>query len=264
MRVYYFTRKKYGLENLTKKRLKVARINYLNDPFEFMAVDLSSRDLRLGVEEMKRNLSKDFGLLCFSKNWDNPVQWTHYAERHKGLCLGFDVPDERLAKINYCDSRQSAEEYQAELEARYHKRKSEMDDYTSQSITSEEIETRKINFLETLQQQWREDSRTNKLSQAFINALIFTKYSHWSYENEYRYFLSLNEEIDGLYHFNGLIFYEFSDNLQLKEVIVGSHSHVTRAIVDKSLGDMASSVQIFKVREDYREYAMVRDENNNF
>ena len=74
----------------------------------------------------------------------------------------------------------------------------------------------------------------------------------------------LNKEFDSLYHSNGLIFCEFSDNLKLKEVIVGSHSHVTRAIVEKSLGDLASSLQIFKVREDYREYAMVRDEKIDF
>ena len=264
MRVYYFIRKKYGLENLTKKRLKVARIDYLNDPFEFMAVDLSDRDFRLGVEKMKRDLSKDFGILCFSKFWDNPVQWTHYADRHKGLCLGFDVPDEYLAKINYIDSRQSAEEFQADLDARYHKLKSEMDDYVSQGTTSEEIEARMIDFLKNAKQQLRVESRTDKLGQSFIDDLIFTKYSHWNYENEYRFCLPLNEEIDGLYHFNGLIFYKFSDNLKLNEVIVGSHSHITRAIVEKSLEDMASSVQIFKVREDYREYAMVRDENDNF
>ena len=74
MRVYYFTRKIFCLETLTKMHLKVAKIDYLNDLFEFMAVDLSNRDIRLGVENMNRDLSKDFGLLCFSKYWDNPVQ----------------------------------------------------------------------------------------------------------------------------------------------------------------------------------------------
>ena len=264
MRVYYFTCKKYGLENLTKKRLKVARIDNLNDPFEFMAVDLSDCDFRLGVEEMKRSLSKDYGILCFSKNWDNPVQWTHYADRHKGLCLGFDVPDEHLDKIKYYDNRQSAKEFQADLDTRSYKFESEMDDYVSQGTTREEIETRRSEFLELAQQRLREESKIDVQGLAFIQDVIFTKYSHWSYENEYRFCLPLNEKIDGLYHFNGLIFCEFSDNLKLKEVIVGSYSHVTRAIVERSLGDMASSVQIFKVREDYREYAMVRDENYRF
>ena len=244
--------------------LKVARIDYLNDPFEFAAVDLSDRIFRLNVEQWKRDLSKDYGILCFSKFWDNPVQWTHYADRHKGLCLGFDVPDEYLVKINYCSTRQSAEDFVADLKARYYKLQSEMDDYTSQGTTREEIDTRMSDFLENVLQQLREESTTDELGQAFIKEMIFTKYSHWSYENEYRFCLELNEEIDGLYHSNGLIFCEFSDNLKLKEVIVGSHSHVTRAIVEKSLGDLASSLQIFKVREDYREYAMVRDEKIDF
>ena len=236
-------------------------------PFEFTAVDLSDHDFRLGVEQWKRDLSKDIGILCFSKYWYNPVQWTHYADRHKGLCLGFDVPDEYLVKINYCSNRQSAEDFLADLDALQHKHQSEMDDYTSQGTTREDIETRTSDFLEKLPQQLREESRTDEPGLAFIKEMIFTKYSHWRYEYEYRLCLSLKKKkmkFDGLNFSNGLIFYEFSDNLKLNEVIVGSHSHVTRAIIEKSLGDLASSVQIFKVREDYREYAMVRDENIDF
>ena len=29
----------------------------------------------------------------------------HYADKHKGLCLGFEVPTSVLGKINYLDSR---------------------------------------------------------------------------------------------------------------------------------------------------------------
>ena len=27
--------------------------------------------------------------------------WGHYGERHTGICLGFDVPDEMLADVIY-------------------------------------------------------------------------------------------------------------------------------------------------------------------
>lgn len=40
-------------------------------------------------------------MLCFSADWHNPVQWSHYADKHKGVCLGFDVPDELLTRVRY-------------------------------------------------------------------------------------------------------------------------------------------------------------------
>lgn len=40
-------------------------------------------------------------MLCFSRNWRNPVQWSHYADRHRGLCLGFDVADELIRPVIY-------------------------------------------------------------------------------------------------------------------------------------------------------------------
>ena len=40
-------------------------------------------------------------MVCFSKIWSNPVQWSHYADRHRGLCLGFDVSDELCEEVNY-------------------------------------------------------------------------------------------------------------------------------------------------------------------
>lgn len=30
-------------------------------------------------------------VLSFSENWDNILMWSHYADSHKGLCLGFTV-----------------------------------------------------------------------------------------------------------------------------------------------------------------------------
>jgi hypothetical protein len=46
------------------------------------------------------------GLLCFSENWSNPVQWSHYAEGHQGICLGFDVTAAaEMCKVRYVKAR---------------------------------------------------------------------------------------------------------------------------------------------------------------
>ncbi|WP_394179564.1 DUF2971 domain-containing protein [Marinomonas posidonica] len=105
MRVYHFVNDSYGKQNLEKKRLKVARIMELNDPFEFLGMDLTDRVARYAINKTKEDLNKGYGILCFSKNWKNPVQWAHYADKHKGICLGFDIPDHLLNKVEYINER---------------------------------------------------------------------------------------------------------------------------------------------------------------
>jgi|WetSurMetagenome_2_1015567.scaffolds.fasta_scaffold207112_2 hypothetical protein len=105
MRLYHFRNTENGLRSIKEKRLKISRITELNDPFELLGVDMSDKNERKRFKTMKENLSKTNGLLCFSKNWQNPVQWAHYADNHKGICMGFDVPDDLMIKIDYLKER---------------------------------------------------------------------------------------------------------------------------------------------------------------
>ncbi|MBU2987399.1 DUF2971 domain-containing protein [Saccharophagus degradans] len=41
------------------------------------------------------------GMICFSRSYTNPVQWSHYADHHRGMVLGFDVDDDLLEEIEY-------------------------------------------------------------------------------------------------------------------------------------------------------------------
>jgi hypothetical protein len=106
MRVYHFTKAIHGLDAIRRRRIKIARISELNDPFEFLQV--ASRDPRTRgrYQHVKRALSEYMGLICFSENWSNPVQWSHYAEGHRGICLGFDVDSSAdMRKIRYVKNR---------------------------------------------------------------------------------------------------------------------------------------------------------------
>src|SRR5574340_35150 len=101
MRIYYFTKANHGLAAIRDRRLKVARIHELNDPFEFLGVELSDPEFRKVLTETKRQLSTGHGLLCFSKSWRHPMLWAHYADKHGGVCLGFDVNDDKLENVSY-------------------------------------------------------------------------------------------------------------------------------------------------------------------
>lgn len=204
MRLFHFLNAEYGLKDIRERRLKIARIDALNDPFEFLGADVSNRQRRTLLNGTKASLAKKHGLLCFSKNWQDPVQWAHYAANHSGLCLGFDISDHLPRQISYVNSRFN----------------------------------------------W-----SDEIDENFMTQLLFTKFSHWSYEDEYRMYTDLKDCEDGLY------FADFSETLQLKAVIVGARANVTREQLADALGDLQASVETFKVRPAFRSFRIVRNKN---
>ena len=101
MRVYYLTQLQHGLSNIALHRLKISRYSSLNDPFEFLAVDLSDKRHREAFRKTKEEVNKDNGLICFARKWSNPLMWGHYANGHTGIALGFDIKDEFLTPVIY-------------------------------------------------------------------------------------------------------------------------------------------------------------------
>ena len=213
MRVYHFVNEQFGIDDLRKRRLKIATINELNDPFEVFAVYLGNAAIRRAFRKMKEELSRRRGLLCFSLDWRNPVQWSHYAHGHRGLCLGFDVPDEAVGPVTYSENRIAAK----------------IDQLTAPRL----------------------------LNEATAVSLLFTKFSHWSYENEVRAFVTLEDRDPD----TNLYFAGFSDRLKLRDVIVGAASTITRAQVRDALGELASFVSAWKARLAFRSFRVVHQKN---
>lgn len=105
MRLYHLTSAEYAISNIALCRLKIARFGDLNDPFELLAAELTDKDYRAAAKSWKQDFHKTKGLLCFSESWKNPVLWSHYADKHRGICLGFDVHDEYALEVNYTKER---------------------------------------------------------------------------------------------------------------------------------------------------------------
>ena len=105
MRVYHYLPSKWAITNLRYSRLKIATTEDMNDPFEFMCYDLPTREHRRDFKAAKDEMGSRFGVLCFSRSWKNPVLWSHYADRHRGVCLGFDVQDDMTIPVEYTQHR---------------------------------------------------------------------------------------------------------------------------------------------------------------
>lgn len=104
-RVYHFINREYGISAIRDRKLKISTLPGLNDPFELLAHNVQDRNIRKFLNMAKKQFSDEFGIICFSRDCTSPVQWAHYADRNKGLCLGFDVSVDLLRSVFYVDQR---------------------------------------------------------------------------------------------------------------------------------------------------------------
>lgn len=210
MRLYRFFSAEYGLCSIRERRLRIGRIEELNDDFEFVGLALNKRSDRLALRNMRKHLNVGNGVLCMSRGWDSPLMWAHYADSHRGMVLGFEVPDQAFYEVEYTSQRLGL----ADLGL------GSLDD-----ITSEEIK------------------RLTRL-----------KAAGWAYEREYRAYIALRdgEEINGQTHY----FKPFSENLRLREVIVGLRYQGSRAEVDEAVAD--TSIDTFMARGAFKDFRVVR------
>lgn len=125
IRLYNLTKVDHALSNIANHRIKISRFADLNDPFELLAANFKEQRTRHVVRQWKDKSHSQTGLLCFAGDWSEPVIWSHYAEKHTGICLGFDVSRNSIQKVSYRDKRiltalspePSPEKLSAELQA---------------------------------------------------------------------------------------------------------------------------------------------------
>lgn len=211
MRVYYLTSAVFALSNLALRRIKVARFSDLNDPFELLAVDLGDKDHRKAFRASKDQIDADKGLICFSESWSNPLLWGHYADKHTGIALGFEVPETLLAPVIYATK--------------------------------------------PLKIPIDRQSGAPKLSEAMVNQLLRTKFSDWKYEKERRLFVQLDHSTRE----SGMYFYDFSDELQLREVVLGPKCELPISRVRSLLVGSRPAVEVIKARIAFRSFRVLKN-----
>jgi len=101
LRAYHFLPERYALNDISRNRIKVSRLEDMNDPFELLALALKKKEHRKALQGFKAKMARRFGAICLSRSWDNPMLWSHYADQHRGICLGFDVNDKKVVKVTY-------------------------------------------------------------------------------------------------------------------------------------------------------------------
>lgn len=71
---------------------------------EYEEASLEERKLILnGVRKLFLEKIASWGVCCFSKIWDSILMWSHYADKHSGICIGYDesTSDRELNEVRY-------------------------------------------------------------------------------------------------------------------------------------------------------------------
>ena len=89
---YHFLSSKNAIHDLERKMIRVSTLDTLNDPFELMPyLRYRDRQKRKWYLNIRKEMSKKYGLLCFSESLNEPLLWGYYADKHKGIAIGFDI-----------------------------------------------------------------------------------------------------------------------------------------------------------------------------
>lgn len=154
-------------------------------------------------------MDKRHGLICFSNTWQDPLLWSHYGEKHRGICLGYDLNDSFAEPVRYRNDR--------------------------------------------LEPQFFPDGQLVRNEQ-LTSDMLFTKYERWRYESEIRTWVELDPAtVDAEGHY----FFDYSDQLALREIILGPLCATTVSECLSLVKDLTPAVYVRRTRLAFSKFSVV-------
>jgi hypothetical protein len=221
-RLYHFVDLHWGLDDIYRKRVKLSEFDLLNDPAELRGVKLPDENI---MRFMIDNFRAEHGLVSMSNKWENPLLWSHYADKHKGLCFGFDIndDDDGVWDVTYklCVETLDCHDLLREI--------ADIARMPGHKTPSPDLVAR-FNWI--------------------TKAILSTKFQDWHYEDEARVITTLETRE------NDVCYKQFGDQLQLREVILGSRCTLTKTEMESILKCHFDSVVVRKARQNLDSFLM--------
>ena len=110
--LYRFLTEEAAIKTIESWSFKVGRVLDFNDPFEWrfglnnIRKD-SEEHAEIFVQLACKKLHELFGVICFSGTLKDPVLWSHYADRHRGIVIEVDhyIDPQRIIEVKYTNER---------------------------------------------------------------------------------------------------------------------------------------------------------------
>jgi len=160
-----------ALKTIEERRFRISRLCDLNDPFEwrfgYKGHDCENLEAEKILNAWRENVfasrNKVLGIICFSATCKEPVLWSHYADKHRGVAFEIDCPNnpDALKKISYPPERVSID---LPTFARF--------------------------------QRNNDTAGLNEYLLPLMKQTIRQKSQSWAYEKEYRFEVELAENLD--------------------------------------------------------------------
>ncbi|PSV29284.1 DUF2971 domain-containing protein [Photobacterium sp. GB-72] len=148
----YFSFNENSLSCLINNEIWASKPTEFNDPFDsILTIDFENKKINSLFNEYVEHKA----ISCFSKNMDNILMWSHYADCHRGFCIGIDCLELENSKIM--------------VEVKYSESFLEVDNDTF-------LHSNKIGGIN---EEWQR--------------ILTQKYDDWKYEEEVRLILQLND-----------------------------------------------------------------------
>lgn len=164
MNIYKYFSLERGINFLNLPLMRISTSNSLNDPFESKC---ASNDLKAIEEIYKKKYEnhwqeylkkfKEYGIISLTTNNDNLLMWSHYADEHKGVVIGFDINENNPSDFFF----------------------------TQTTCTFEKVKYNQSRQFESIINE-------NNLDEVKLHYSIL-KSNEWNYESEYRFILSYKD-----------------------------------------------------------------------
>jgi hypothetical protein len=133
------------------------------------AIGCYTQDLQLEVKGLLYNEMRKSGVLSLAARWDCPLMWSHYADEHRGLCIEYDLADQKCEQLR-------------------------MVDYTTTgNVKASDLFEWKVRGSVTAEQTVR-------------NAFFYAKATQWQYEREWRDVANSSGAVDAPLTMSGVYF----------------------------------------------------------
>lgn len=214
MRVYKFLPAKYAVQDLLRRQIKISTFPDMNDPFELLGGYCSDSSLREHLNELISHWTNNYGALCFSRHWQDPVLWSHYGDKHRGICLGFDIA--------------STVEVQKPF-------------YVANRVTLDRSLRILLNAAPHAKDLDASDAKFQECVEIFKQMLL-TKFERWDYEDEVRVLFELKEE----QRQGSLYFAELEERIQPSEMILGIRCSISEKEIEKAINCYSTPIRVVR------------------